>query len=151
MWLWWLQYTLRNQNTLWLYAWDCCYNFFTCNCWYNAVGNHIVVPIYHEKKSTLKVGSYAWIIQHGINTTGFGLCCCWFFTTRSWSIRMVWGMFVLILKGWNLWTVWRQSLAKAFINYILFNQERKLGDWRRSDTVVVSTINDDSSGCFIIL
>jgi len=38
------------------------------------------------------------------------------------------------------------STAKAAANYVFFNQERKLGDPRWSDTVVVLTIN---VGCFL--
>ncbi len=36
----------------------------------------------------------------------------------------------------------RQTSAKAFHKDVFVNQERKLGDRRRSDTVVVSTVND---------
>eukprot|EP00495_Collosphaeridae_sp_1-RS-2012_P003995 TRINITY_DN32_c0_g1_i16.p1 TRINITY_DN32_c0_g1~~TRINITY_DN32_c0_g1_i16.p1 ORF type:complete len:73 (-),score=18.73 TRINITY_DN32_c0_g1_i16:28-246(-) len=36
----------------------------------------------------------------------------------------------------------RQITAKAFILDLLIGQERKLWDRRRSDTVVVSTLND---------
>ena len=40
----------------------------------------------------------------------------------------------------------RRTFAKAFTKEIFFNQERKLEDRRRLDTVVVSTINDADSG-----
>ncbi len=36
----------------------------------------------------------------------------------------------------------RLTSAKAFAKDVFINQERKLGDRRRSDTVVVLTIND---------
>ena len=36
----------------------------------------------------------------------------------------------------------RLTSAKAFDKDVFIDQERKLGDRRRSDTVVVSTIND---------
>ena len=35
---------------------------------------------------------------------------------------------------------------KAFAKYVFINQERKLGAPRRSDTVLVSTINDADQG-----
>jgi hypothetical protein len=44
----------------------------------------------------------------------------------------------------------RLTYAKAFTKDVFFNQERKLGDRRRSDTVVVSTINYTDSGCVIV-
>ena len=39
----------------------------------------------------------------------------------------------------------RRTTAKAFTKDVFFNQERKLEDRRRLDTVVVSTINDADS------
>ena len=36
----------------------------------------------------------------------------------------------------------RRTTAKAFAKDVFINQERKLGARRRSDTVLVSTIND---------
>jgi len=36
----------------------------------------------------------------------------------------------------------RLTSAKAFLRDVFTDQERKLGDRRRSDTVVVSTLND---------
>ena len=39
----------------------------------------------------------------------------------------------------------RRTFAKAFTKDVFFNQERKLEDRRRLDTVVVSTINDADS------
>ncbi len=57
-------------------------------------------------------------------------------------------MLVFIGQRWNSWIRWRLTYAKAFTKDVFFNQERKLGDRRRSDTVVVSTINyaDQGSG-----
>ena len=40
----------------------------------------------------------------------------------------------------------RWTRAKAFHKDVFIDQERKLGDRRRSDTVVVSTINDADLG-----
>lgn len=40
----------------------------------------------------------------------------------------------------------RCTRAKAFHSTVSINQERKLGDRRRSDTVVVLTINDVNQG-----
>ena len=40
----------------------------------------------------------------------------------------------------------RCTRAKAFHSIAFINQERKLGDRRRSDTVVVLTINDVNQG-----
>ena len=40
----------------------------------------------------------------------------------------------------------RWTRAKAFYSIMFINQERKLGDRRRSDTVVVLTINDVNEG-----
>ncbi len=55
-------------------------------------------------------------------------------------------MFVLKRQRWNAQIVLRQTSAKAFIQDVFINQERKLGDRRRSDTVVVSTINNADLG-----
>ncbi|CAL0302119.1 unnamed protein product [Lupinus luteus] len=41
---------------------------------------------------------------------------------------------------------WRRTSAKAFAKDVFINQERKLGARRRSDTVLVSTINDADQG-----
>ncbi|XLS86402.1 hypothetical protein HN51_036568, partial [Arachis hypogaea] len=40
----------------------------------------------------------------------------------------------------------RRTTVKAFANDVFINQERKLGARRRSDTVLVSTINDADQG-----
>ncbi|KAH0438865.1 hypothetical protein IEQ34_026016 [Dendrobium chrysotoxum] len=40
----------------------------------------------------------------------------------------------------------RRTTAKAFAKDVFINQERKLGARRRSDTVLVSTINDADQG-----
>ena len=40
-----------------------------------------------------------------------------------------------------------KKTAKAFAKDVFINQERKLGARRRSDTVLVSTINDADQGC----
>ncbi len=40
----------------------------------------------------------------------------------------------------------RLTYAKAFAKDVFINQERKLGDQRRSDTVLVLTINYTDSG-----
>ncbi len=55
---------------------------------------------------------------------------------------------MLVFHGqrWNSWIRGRLTTAKAFTKDVFFNQERKLGDRRRSDTVVVSTINYTDSG-----
>ena len=42
--------------------------------------------------------------------------------------------------------LWRLSNAKAFTKVPFFNQERKLGERRRLDTVVVPTVNNITSG-----
>ncbi|KAF1891703.1 hypothetical protein Lal_00031672 [Lupinus albus] len=39
-----------------------------------------------------------------------------------------------------------RTTAKAFAKDVFINQERKLGARRRSDTVLVSTINDADQG-----
>ncbi len=44
----------------------------------------------------------------------------------------------------------RLTNAKAFTKDFFFNQERKLRDRKRSDTVVVSTINYANSGWAIV-
>ena len=50
---------------------------------------------------------------------------------------------VLVLKGqrWNSWILSRRTTAKAFTKDVFINQERKLGDPKRSDTFVVLTVN----------
>ena len=48
----------------------------------------------------------------------------------------------LIVRGLILGFVKRRTTAKAFAKgFVFIDQERKLGDRRRSDTVVVLTIN----------
>jgi hypothetical protein len=46
---------------------------------------------------------------------------------------------VLVLKGqrWNSWILSRRTTAKAFTKDVFINQERKLGDRRWLDTIVV--------------
>ncbi|KAL4297123.1 hypothetical protein GQ457_12G013660 [Hibiscus cannabinus] len=44
------------------------------------------------------------------------------------------------------WIYERRTTAKAFAKEVFINQERKLGARRRSDTVLVSTINDADQG-----
>ncbi|EFX61784.1 hypothetical protein DAPPUDRAFT_68692, partial [Daphnia pulex] len=48
--------------------------------------------------------------------------------------------------AWNNGIGLRLTNAKAFAKDVFINQERKLGDQRRSDTVVVLTINYTDSG-----
>jgi hypothetical protein len=99
-------------------------------------GSPVMMEIYHEKKSTLKVSSNAWIIQHGINTTGlhwcfsrkggvlvgfapsngqnFGPCLlCWFITTKSWSKGMVEEMYVCVGERWNLMTLLQTNKSES--------------------------------------
>ncbi|KAK7384113.1 hypothetical protein VNO78_29801 [Psophocarpus tetragonolobus] len=52
---------------------------------------------------------------------------------------------LLALTGWVVPPVLRTT-AKAFAKDVFINQERKLGARRRSDTVLVSTINDADQG-----
>ena len=51
------------------------------------------------------------------------------------------GAFVLTRQRWNSWIVLRQTTAKAFAKDVFIDQERKYGDRKRLDTVVVYTIN----------
>uniref|UniRef100_M1DPC2 Uncharacterized protein n=1 Tax=Solanum tuberosum TaxID=4113 RepID=M1DPC2_SOLTU len=44
----------------------------------------------------------------------------------------------------------RRTTAKAFAKDVFINQERKLGARRRSDTVLVSTINDADQGSAVV-
>ena len=55
--------------------------------------------------------------------------------------RDSWGHLYLIVRGEILGFIERRTIAKAFAKDVFINQERKLGDRRRSDTVVVLTIN----------
>ena len=55
--------------------------------------------------------------------------------------RDSWGHSYLIVRGEILGRVQRRTSAKAFAKDVFIDQERKLGDRRRSDTVVVLTIN----------
>ncbi|XP_022739110.1 uncharacterized protein LOC111291567 [Durio zibethinus] len=50
------------------------------------------------------------------------------------------------LKKLDSWIYERRTTAKAFAKDVFINQERKLGARRRSDTVLVSTINDADQG-----
>ena len=56
------------------------------------------------------------------------------------------GWFIFNCQRWNSWIFERWTSAKAFHKDAFIDQERKLGDWRRSDTVVISTINDTDQG-----
>ncbi|KAD1352121.1 hypothetical protein E3N88_42977 [Mikania micrantha] len=51
-----------------------------------------------------------------------------------------------IVRGEHSWIYERRTTAKAFAKDVFINQERKLGARRRSDTVLVSTINDADQG-----
>ena len=55
--------------------------------------------------------------------------------------RDSWGYSYSIVRGEILGFTGRRTSAKAFTKDVFINQERKLGDRRRLDTVVVSTIN----------
>ena len=55
--------------------------------------------------------------------------------------RDSWGHSYLIVRGEILGFMKDELTAKAFAKDVFINQERKLGDRRRSDTVVVLTIN----------
>ena len=56
------------------------------------------------------------------------------------------GAFVLTRQRWNSWIALRRTTAKAFAKDVFIDQERKYGDRRRLDTVVVLTINYADSG-----
>ena len=56
------------------------------------------------------------------------------------------GVFVSKPKRWNVWIALGQTTAKAFTKDVSINQERKLGDRRWSETVLVLTINDADQG-----
>ncbi|WZZ03297.1 hypothetical protein YC2023_089218 [Brassica napus] len=56
------------------------------------------------------------------------------------------GAFVFHSQRSNSWIYERRTTAKAFSKDVFINQERKLGARRRSDTVLVSTINDADQG-----
>ena len=60
--------------------------------------------------------------------------------------RDSWGHSYLIVRGEILGFMKDELSAKAFVKDVFINQERKLGDRRRSDTVVVLTINDADQG-----
>ena len=55
--------------------------------------------------------------------------------------RDSWGHSYLIVRGEILGFMKDELTAKAFAKDVFINQERKLGVRRRSDTVVVLTIN----------
>ena len=55
--------------------------------------------------------------------------------------RDSWGHSYLIVRGEILGFVEDELLREAFAKDVFIDQERKLGDRRRSDTVVVLTIN----------
>ena len=53
-----------------------------------------------------------------------------------------WGHPYFVVRGENSWIYERRTTAKALAKSVFINQERKLEDRRRSDTVLVLTIND---------
>uniref|UniRef100_A0A2N9IHA6 rRNA intron-encoded homing endonuclease n=1 Tax=Fagus sylvatica TaxID=28930 RepID=A0A2N9IHA6_FAGSY len=54
--------------------------------------------------------------------------------------------YALDTLAWDNIIGFRRTTAKAFAKDVFINQERKLGARRRSDTVLVSTINDADQG-----
>ncbi|KAM1105343.1 hypothetical protein EV1_033485 [Malus domestica] len=54
--------------------------------------------------------------------------------------------YALNTLAWDNIIGFRRTTAKAFAKDVFINQERKLGARRRSDTVLVSTINDADQG-----
>ncbi|KAG6411842.1 hypothetical protein SASPL_129926 [Salvia splendens] len=54
--------------------------------------------------------------------------------------------YALDTLAWDNIIGFRRTTAKAFAKNVFINQERKLGARRRSDTVLVSTINDADQG-----
>ncbi|KAK0594548.1 hypothetical protein LWI29_017193 [Acer saccharum] len=54
--------------------------------------------------------------------------------------------YALDTLAWDNIIGFRRTTAKAFAKDVFINQERKLGARRRSDTVLVSTINNDDQG-----
>uniref|UniRef100_M1DUP9 rRNA intron-encoded homing endonuclease n=1 Tax=Solanum tuberosum TaxID=4113 RepID=M1DUP9_SOLTU len=54
--------------------------------------------------------------------------------------------YALYTLAWDNIIGFRRTTAKAFAKDVFINQERKLGARRRSDTVLVSTINDADQG-----
>ena len=68
----------------------------------------------------------------------------WFVVgSKHWVMtnRDSWGHLYLIVRGEILGFVKDKPLQKAFAKHVFIDQERKLGDRRRSDTVLVLTIN----------
>ncbi len=60
--------------------------------------------------------------------------------------RDSWGHSYFIVRGEILGFMKDELLRKHFVKDVFINQERKLGDRRRSDTVVVLTINYADQG-----
>ena len=59
--------------------------------------------------------------------------------------KQLW-VFVWACQRWNSWILIRRTTAKAFTKDVFINQERKLGDRRWLDTIVVLTINYADKG-----
>ncbi len=64
--------------------------------------------------------------------------------------RDSWGVFVFRCQRWNSWISERRTTAKALTKDVFINQERKLGDRRWLDTIVVLTINYADSGLAVV-
>ncbi len=60
--------------------------------------------------------------------------------------RDSWGYSYFHCQRWNSWIFGRRTTAKAFTKDVFINQERKLGDRRWLDTIVVLTINYADKG-----
>ena len=75
------------------------------------------------------------------NKTGFGSYFVGF-ENQGMINRDSWGHSYLGVRGEILRFPRDELLRKHLTQDVLINQERKLGDRRRSDTVVVLTIND---------
>ena len=67
----------------------------------------------------------------------------WFLEPKLMINRDSWGHFRnFVVRGEILGFTKDETNAKAFAKNVFINQERKLEDRRRSDTVLVLTIND---------
>ncbi|KAK7321863.1 hypothetical protein VNO80_35500 [Phaseolus coccineus] len=111
-----------------------------CGCWGNTDGCYLVDPASsHMLVSKIKPCMFKkLVVGPWVGSIGPPLVCTGRVVPSA-------GDALLALTGRVVPPVLRTT-AKAFAKDVFINQERKLGARRRSDTVLVSTINDADQG-----
>ena len=114
--------------------------------WYYFVGLRTKVMINRDSwgysYSIVRGGKYTHHFDRGL----FFLAIFWFSETNEALTHIVLPSQPEFISYRNSWISGRRTTAKAFIKDVFINQERKLGDRRWLDTIVVLTINYADKG-----